>query len=738
MHVQVLLITPPFTQLNTPYPATAYLKGFLNTKSIHSYQCDLGIEVILKLFTKEKLQLAFQVVQNKIEKNEISCSENSLRIHALQASYVQAIEPVISFLQGKNPMLAHTMCLGHFLPHASRFAEQVDMHHAFGTMGLQDQAKYLCTMFLEDLSDYLKECLDEHFGFSRYAERLARSANSFDTLYEALQNEPSFIDEILIEILSEKVEKLQPDLICLSIPFPGNLYSGLRIGQWVKGNTSSTKVVMGGGFPNTELRSLQDKRVFEFVDFICLDDGEAPLEHVIEHINSKRDIHLLKRTFVLHEDKVLYCNGSLQRDYKQPETGTPDYSDLLLDQYISVLEVANPMHRLWSDGRWNKLTMAHGCYWRNCTFCDISLSYIQDYEPLTAKLICDRMQQIITQTGQSGFHFVDEAAPPSLMKEVAIEIIKRNMAVSWWTNIRFEKSFTRDLCFLLKASGCIGVSGGLEVASDRLLKLINKGVTIDQVALVNKHFTQAGIMVHAYLMYGFPTQTAQETIDSLEIVRQMFKTGILKSAFWHQFAMTAHSPVGLEPEKFGVQKVNDVEGTFANNDIDHVDPKGAQPEVFSFGLKKSLFNYMNQLCLDDPLSTWFETKVPKTAVPNESIQKILEDDIIRNHKPSERVIWLGAQTSISYFTKSKKGQQWEMATIKIFAKSETVEIVLGKLEGAWLMKILNQANIANQIIVSFGELQVDYESQEGLLDFDLFWYNKPMNSLYKYGLLVVS
>lgn len=735
--MQVLLITPPFTQLNTPYPATAYLKGFLNTKSINSYQCDLGIEVILKLFTKESLNVAFQKVQQKIEDKTIVCSANSLRIHALQTSYLHAIEPVINFLQCNNPMLAHMICLGDFLPHAARFDEHVELQHAFGTMGLQDQAKYLCTLFLEDLSDYLKECVDEHFGFSRYAERLARSANSFDTLYESLQELPSFIDEILIEVFSEKIQSLNPDVVCLSIPFPGNLFSGLRIGQWIKKNAPTIKVIMGGGFPNTELRSLQDHRVFEFVDFICLDDGEAPLEHVLEHLNGERDIFMLKRTFVLKEGKVIYCNGSLQRDYKQPETGTPDYSDLLLDQYISVLEVANPMHRLWSDGRWNKLTMAHGCYWRKCTFCDISLSYIQDYEPLTVKLICDRMQEIITQTGHSGFHFVDEAAPPSLMKEVAIEIIKRKMSVSWWTNIRFEKSFTRDLCFLLKASGCIGVSGGLEVASDRLLKLINKGVTIEQVALVNKHFTQAGIMVHAYLMYGFPTQTAQETIDSLEVVRQMFKTGILKSGFWHQFAMTAHSPVGLEPKKFGAQKVSELEGTFANNDIEHLDPKGAQHELFSFGLKKSLFNYMNQLCLDEPLSTWFENKVPKTSVPIDTIQMVLENDIIRNHKPSERAIWLGAQTSISYFTKSKKGRQWEMATIKIFAKSETVEIIVGKLEGAWLMKILNQANIVNQTILSFGELQSDFESQEGLTDFDLFWYNKPMNTLYKYGLLIV-
>jgi hypothetical protein len=52
LKTKIFLITPPFTQLNTPYPATAYIKGFLNTKNIESVQADLGIEVILKLFSK--------------------------------------------------------------------------------------------------------------------------------------------------------------------------------------------------------------------------------------------------------------------------------------------------------------------------------------------------------------------------------------------------------------------------------------------------------------------------------------------------------------------------------------------------------------------------------------------------------------------------------------------------------------------------------------------------------------
>lgn len=726
----VFLITPPFTQLNTPYPATAYLKGFLNTKGISSFQADLGIEVTMALFSKTGLQNLFSEI-NGLQKEY---TPNISRILTLQDDYINTIDAVMLFLQGKSPTLAHLICKRDFLPEAERFAQLDDLKWAFGNMGTQDKAKHLATMYLEDLSDLIKETVDEHFGFSRYAERLGRSANSFDELYNSLQQPHTYLDKILIDILQKKMENVQPKLVAISVPFPGNLYTSLRCGQWIKANHPQAKVCMGGGFANTELRSLSDARVFEFYDFITLDDGEAPVEILLQHLEGKKNRDELKRTFTLVDGKVSYINNTACTDYKQGQVGTPDYSDLYLDKYISAIEVINPMHSLWSDGRWNKLTMAHGCYWGKCTFCDISLDYIKNYEPIAASLLCDRMEEMIAQTGQSGFHFVDEAAPPALMRTLAIEIIRRKLTVSWWANIRFEKSFTRDLCILLKASGCIAVSGGLEVASDRLLNLIQKGITVAQVAKVNKHFTEAGIMVHAYLMYGFPTQTAQETIDSLEMVRQMFETGILQSAFWHLFTMTVHSPVGLNPEKYLVKKVSDTIGTFANNDIEHTDPTGADHESFGFGLKKSLLNYMHGACFDYPLQKWFEQKVPRTTIAPDYIIKAIEEPGIVHYNPNTKVIFLGKLPKTETVIKSKKGNQWELLSLTFETKKKTINIKVDKEPGEWLAAVLPELSVSNPAIFTLQTLKADYE-KAGLEDFELFWDNKPVNTLYKAGLL---
>ncbi|KIA83438.1 Fe-S oxidoreductase [Kaistella solincola] len=726
----LLLITPPFTQLNTPYPATAYIKGFLNTKNISSHQVDLGIEVILEIFSNNGLKKIFA---KEIDLNKISA--NSRRIFSLREEYIKTIDQVVLFLQNHNPTLARQICTMNFLPEGSRFNQLDDMEFAFGNMGLQDKAKHLATLYLEDISDYIVDNIDADFGFSRYAERIGQSANSFDELYLKLNSPQTFTDDFTLKLLALKVQIFQPKLVCFSVPFPGNLYSAFKCAQFIKANYPNIKIVMGGGFPNTELRELKDPRVFEFFDFITLDDGELPLELVYENViaNKSTSESEFKRTFVLENGTVTYKNNTLKNDYRQAFIGTPDYSDLFLDKYISVIEIANPMHSLWSDGRWNKLTMAHGCYWGKCTFCDISLDYVKLYEPVAAKILVDRMEELILQTGETGFHFVDEAAPPALMREVALEILRRNLVVTWWTNIRFEKSFSKDLCFLLRMSGLVAVSGGLEVAGDRLLKLIDKGVSVDQVAKVTRNFTEAGVMVHSYLMYGFPTQTEQETIDSLEMVRQLFEMGIVQSGFWHQFSLTAHSPIGQNPEKYGVQPVKK-EIHFAHNDVYFIDESGIDHNKFSFGLKKSLFNYMHGINFDLPLKEWFDFKTPKTTIHPDYIHDCLLEEENFAFKGNSKLVFLVKNVLAEDFEKTKKGNTTAFTRLTFHLKTNIVKIDLEKNKAQWLLKIFEENSTENPKKITLQQLKNNFE--EHFENFELFWFSKPLQQLKENGVIL--
>ncbi|GAB3794542.1 radical SAM protein [Spirosoma humi] len=737
MDQTLLLLTPPFTQLNTPYPATAYLKGFLQTKGIRSYQADLGIEVILDLFSARGLASMFA----ELEAADAELTDNSFRICRLQNDYISTIDPVIRFLQNKNPTLAHSICDRTYLPEASRFAQLEELDWAFGTMGIHDKARHLATLYLEDLSDLIQEAVDPHFGFSRYAERLGRSATHFDELHETLQAPYTRISSSLVDLLEQKIQQWQPDVVCLTVPFPGNLYGALTCGKYLKQHYPAIKVVMGGGYANTELRSLREPRVFDYVDFICLDDGEAPLLSLLEHLSGQRELAQLKRVYARTNGVVTYYNGAREKDVPQRETGTPNYRDLPLHDYLSVIEVVNPMHRLWSDGRWNKLTLAHGCYWGKCSFCDVTLDYIKRYEPVTASLLCDRIEEIIEQTGQNGFHFVDEAAPPALMRDLALEIIRRKLTVTWWTNIRFESSFTSDLCTLLKASGCIAVSGGLEVASDRLLERMKKGVTVAQVARVADAFTQAGIMVHAYLMYGFPTQTMQETIDSLEMVRQLFMNGIVQSGFWHRFAMTAHSPVGVDPAAFGVVRLGPTVATdrfalFADNDLEHGDPTGADHDLFAEGLRKSLFNYMHDVGFDLPLQKWFPFKIPVTSIPPRYIEKAISQNPDKEPRPNAFVIWPGHLPTLEIFELQQGRTVVELAELEFYSKQGQWLLEAPVPVGQWLMDSLPRLLIGPHEPCSLADLKASFETA-GPGNFDAFIQSAVWGKLREQGLLIV-
>jgi radical SAM superfamily enzyme YgiQ (UPF0313 family) len=402
------------------------------------------------------------------------------------------------------------------------------------------------------------------------------------------------------------------------------MYAALRISQTIKLHYPNIKISLGGGYVNTELRELTEPRIFNFVDFITLDSGERPLLALIEHLNGKRSAERLVRTFIRTPNNEVRYVAWQEPDIPFEDVGTATWDGLPLNSYLSLLDMLNPMHRLWSDGRWNKLTVAHGCYWKKCSFCDVSLDYISRYETASASLLVDRIEAIVAETGQTGFHFVDEAAPPKILKALAEELIRRKVVISWWGNIRFEKTFTPELSELLAQSGCIAMSGGLEVASDRLLDLMQKGVSVDQVAQVTKGFSDAGILVHAYLMYGFPTQTVQETVDALEYVRQLFENGCIQSGFFHRFTCTVHSPVGKDPEAYGISLVPLPEISFAKNDVAFIDPSGVDHDLLGIGLKRAIYNFMHGLGFEQDAHTWFEMSgAPKASVGRNKIAKVL-------------------------------------------------------------------------------------------------------------------
>ena len=636
--LRILSLIPPMTQLNTPYPSTAYLTGFLRSHGLDAVQDDLALKLVLALLCQQGLA---DISAAALQQPEEARSATVNFFLDYYDRYQVTIDRVIAFLQGTDPTLAHRIVTRGYLPEGPRF-QALDVYDdaaddplgwAFGALGTQDRARHYATLYLNDLADVIRDAVDDRFEFVRYAESLAASQPSFAPLAEALVAEPTLVDVTLDRLTVEAIEREQPDLVLLSVPFPGSVYAAFRMAQTIRRVASDVRIVLGGGFVNTELRQLSDPAIFDFVDYVTLDAGERPLLAILEHFQGERTPDRLVRTFVRDTNGQVRFFNWPEPDVPFEEIGTPTWDGLPLNRYLSLLDMLNPMHRLWSDGRWNKLTIAQGCYWKKCSFCDISLDYISRYETVSAEILVDRIEQIVAETGQTGFHFVDEAAPPKMLKALAEELIRRNVQISWWGNIRFEKTFTPEVVDLLAESGCIAVSGGLEVASDRLLKLMQKGVSVEQVAQVTRDFSDAGILVHAYLMYGFPTQTLQDTVDALEYVRQLFENGCIQSGFFHRFVCTVHSPVGMNPQDYGVTLLPLPPTTFARNDVGFIDPTGIDHDLLGQGLRKAIYNFMHGVGLDLDVRDWFDLppelprkQVPKTTVPRQKISRALGFD----------------------------------------------------------------------------------------------------------------
>ena len=729
--MKILLITPPFCQLNTPYPATAFLKSWLTREGHEVRQVDSGLEVFLTLFSREGLKEVFDWPAELSPEQE---ADEIRRIRDLQDRYIETVDTVMAFLQGGDNGMATLLARPGYLPEGERFIHNSPETESFGALGITDLARFRGTLYLEDLGDFISRTVDEDFGFSRYAERIALSPPSFDEIAMQLEYKKSLIDDYHRAILSYHIEEFQPDLAGFSIPFPGNLIQALRGAAFIREAYPGITVCAGGGYVSTELRELKDPRLLDYFHYITLDDGEDTTTALAAQLEKRKkgeafNPEELIRTY-FKDEEGFYYSGSDKPD-KTEEGGcshknrpAPDYSDLPLDSYLSLTDRQNPMHRLWSEGPWLKMMLAHGCYWHRCAFCDTSLDYICRYEPGSASVLVDQMEELIEKTGKRSFHFVDEAAPPKLLKDLALELIARGLAVTWWTNIRFEKQFTPDLCRLMARSGCIAVSGGLEVASDRMLDMIEKGVTVEQVVNVTRAFREAEIMVHAYLMYGFPGQDEKELMDALETIRQMFAAGLIQSAYWHQFALTAHSPAGKNPGRYGITIESPPEVEFARNDLLF---KQESPDLSAYGegLRTALFNYMNDRGLDMPLKSWFSFRTPPAGIRKKWIAGLLKEPFELDLKNSSRLVW------------SENPPQLEGETLIFRGNSYQELLPVPREEGLFIMELLKRASLKKSGDKGISVTEAEELAPEFGVDGKV-WIEGPMfQELMDYGLLIL-
>ena len=609
----VLLITPPMVQFNTAYPAAPMLAAFLRRHGWNVAQEDLSLGLALRLFSPPGVRDVARALRQRFVGRRRPPSVRHFLVHA--TGIESAVAGVTAFLQGRAPELAARLVAPGGLPEGPRFAS---MRGLFPDDDLAALARHRGSLLLDEIADAVRDGLDDRFELARYAEDLA-TAGDYEPLHLALSGRRRLIDRWIDDLAEAAWRQHKPRVAGITVPFPGALYGALRVARQMKTLDPRVATVLGGGFVNTELRTLSDPRLFDHFDYVTYDDGEMPLLRIVENRTRPQS---LVRTRVRRRGRVVWRDDPTAPVLRHRDRPAPDFAALVDPGHLAMAESPNPMHRLWSERRWLKLALAHGCYWHRCSFCDTCLDYIGRFDPADAATIVGWMESARAQTGESGFHFVDEAAPPALLAAVARKILERGLAVQWWTNIRFERHFTPALADLLARSGCLAVTGGLESATDRLLALQCKGFDVAQATAAMAAFARAGVLVHAYLMYGYPTQAAQETVDALELVRQLFAADFLQSAYWHRFALTVHSPAFRAANPLGIQILDQRPTTFARNEIPFVEPAGEDPAPFAAGLVRAVYNFMHGEGLRADVRTWFDFPVPRPRLARGFVRAI--------------------------------------------------------------------------------------------------------------------
>ncbi len=592
----MVLITPPFVAPNAPYPATPQLAGFLRRSGCDVRQVDLSIELLNWVFSKRGLEeLAAET------RDRPATSPAARRWRRRWRKYANVMDAAVEFLRGRSSRLPE-------LPRGPRFRVLDELRRARSPMAADAarDERLRASLFLDDLFDLVREAVDTHFGFSRYAERLAAAATSFEPLRRALEEPPGPLEGRLDDLATEWVRRERPGLVGITVPFPGTLYGALRVARAIRKAAPRAFIALGGGYVNTELRELRDLRLFDRVDALVFDDGELPLLGLTQWLGAGRAGPPPPRVATRERPPAVALADPAARtaQIRHRDRPAPDYRGLPLDLYFGLAETPNPMLRLWSERFWNKLALAHGCYWRRCAFCDTSLDYIARFDPADAATVERWMDEVAAQTGREGFHFTDEAAPPALLLALARRLASRGAPYRWWVNIRLEPAFDGDAARLLADGGCIAVTAGLECAQDRLLAKMHKGISCAGAAAACAALAEAGIRVHLYLMYGYPGQTVEDIVEALEFLRALFARGHVHSAYWHRFALTCHSPLYRRARSLGLRG-QPLRGGFAHNEVPFEEPSAPDWVAIGDALRRATYNWMLGVALDVPAPRWF-------------------------------------------------------------------------------------------------------------------------------------
>jgi anaerobic magnesium-protoporphyrin IX monomethyl ester cyclase len=520
--VKISLLFPPSWHPSQPYLSIPCLSAFLEKSGISVHQQrDLNIELLDKVLTKNfGLEVHQRLVDlvKRLEQSVIGETGPGSKEHYARAVesldrfpyLIDEIEPAKASLRGKD----------------------------FYDLERYRECLFLIDRWLEVVSSLYfptrMTVVDNQFTYSIYSSR-----EIIQAIHDETQN--PYLDLYRHFFLPAFAQET-PDFVGISITATSQIIPGLTLCKLIKEIHPAVHVTVGGSIFTRLVDNLRRcDRLFQLTDDFIVFEGETALLEMINQLEGKKDFSKVPNLIWRQDGKIVVNQPFYSENLT--EHPAPNYDGFPLLQYLAPHTVL-------------PVQFSRGCYYKDCAFCALTLDH-QNFRQKDPMKVVDELEALSRKYETPYFFFTDECLALSPTKRLCKELIHRNLDLQWTAELRFEKNLSRELLASMREAGCQKIVFGLETYNARLMDFMVKGITQENVVRICSDCVDLGIAVHCYVIVGFPTETEEEALETMNFI---VKNSKLHSSYGFScqpclFDLEKEAPIMSDPGGYGIQRI---------------------------------------------------------------------------------------------------------------------------------------------------------------------------------------
>jgi radical SAM superfamily enzyme YgiQ (UPF0313 family) len=564
--MKMLLVFPPQWVFVAPSVGIPSLIGYINSQNHEAKALDLNIEFFNHVLqpsilenSMKKAKTILPVLKEEFENSNISDISKLAIETRIKFQRYEYIKNNISELEELSKYIIPNITAYSKIPKTKDFYNPDQLYDTYAYF---EKAFKIATLPYYPLKYDLFNYVYDNGKFT------------FDVVKHVCFDEDS---NMFINYYKPIVEKLShSDIDCIGISINGlsQIVPGLTFARMIKEKTS-IHVTIGGSHITREDEYIKNNKEFFklFADSISVGDGEISLTELLNYLEGKTTIDKVPSLIYLDKDDNITANPLSSLPFNKVPTFSFDGMDM--DKYFLPDKVL-------------PIQAVQGCYYGKCAFCDYNVG--KKYSSKSPEQMVEEIKTLQKKYGVSHFYFIDSGLSPAFLDKFSKKLIEDKIKIHYFSNLRFEKQFTKKLLKQMHKSGMVVCQWGLESASERMLKLINKGITMDVVKRILKDASNVGLMNHVYVIAGLPTETVEDFDKTIEFLHKYKK--YIDTVAFHDFCFVKGSYIANNPEKFEItpEEMDELKDSY----FSYPKPKYIKPEYIKEKVKETYSIYYKQ------------------------------------------------------------------------------------------------------------------------------------------------